>query len=385
MRGRGGSCHLKSAASRMLRQAEERIADREAVACGDDLGGGSSAGGSSRGSGDHMRLTRNVLLVGALALVALVGFSAAAGGSASAGTPGVQRFLWGAWIGKQFTGTEAPWSWQAVKDFEAKNAGGRHMSIVHWGVGTPWDHNFNWWLSPLNRVRNAGRLSLVDAVTGSVPLRQIANGAYDTAFRTWAIQAKLWGHPFLLRFDFEMNGGWEPWGTRPFNRSTPADFVAAWRHVHDIFTAAGATNVGWVWCPNTNAPHHKMTSFASLYPGSAYVDWTCLDGYNFGKPWTSFARIFGSSYRQVMHLAPDKPMLIGEVASTRHGGNKARWIRSMFHALATGFRNIDGLVWFDKWALDDGHELDWPIELSRSASDAFKRGIGSLLARKSSP
>lgn len=351
----------------------------------DDLGGGSSAGGASRGSGDYMRLTRNLLLIGALALVALFGFSAAAGGNASAGTPGVQRFLWGAWIGKQFTGTEAPWSWQAVKDFEAKNAGGKHMSLVHWGVGTPWDHDFNYWLSPLNRVRNAGRVSLVDAVTDSVPLRQVANGAYDTALRTWAIQAKLWGHPFLLRFDFEMNGGWEPWGTRPSNRSTPADFVAAWRHVHDIFTAAGATNVGWVWCPNANAPHHKMTSLASLYPGTAYVDWTCLDGYNFGKPWTSFARLFGGSYRQVMRFAPTKPMLIGEVASTRQGGNKARWIRSMFRALATRFTNIDGLVWFDKWALEDGHRLDWPIELSKSASVAFNRGISGLLARKSSP
>ena len=30
-------------------------------------------------------------------------------------------------------------------------------------------------------------------------------------------------------------------------------------------------------------------------------------------------------------------------------------------------------------------ELDWPIELSRSASAAFNRGISSLLARKPSP
>ena len=331
-----------------------------------------------------MPLTRKMLIVGWLVLLALLGSAAAAdGGGAGRAQPVSQRFLWGAWIGKQFTGTEPPWSWQAVKDFETRNAGGRHVSLVHWGVGTPWEHNFNYWLSPLNRVRSSGALSLGDMETASASLRQIANGAYDTALRTWASQARNWGHPMLLRLDWEMNGGWEPWGTRSSSRNTPADFIAFWRLVHDIFTAAGASNVQWVWCPNTQPPRHAMTKLASLYPGSAYVDWTCLDGYNFGKPWTTFARLFGSSYHQVMRIAPTKPMLIGEIASTAHGGNKARWIRSMFRALATRFSAIDGLVWFDKSAEVDGQSFDWPLETSRGASAAFNRGIRSTLARRS--
>lgn len=329
-----------------------------------------------------MPLTRKVLLVGGLALLLLFGFATAASGRRAASTAPGQPFLWGAWIGKQFTGTEAPWSWQAVTDFETKNAGGRHVNLVHWGVGTPWDHNFNWWLSPLNRVRRAGAISLVDMDTASVPLSRIAAGAYDSALRTWASQARTWGHPFLLRFDFEMNGGWYPWGTRPRNTNTAADYVAAWRHVHDIFSAAGATNVRWVWCPNTAPPHHLMTSFASLYPGSAYVDWTCLDSYNFGTPWTSFRKLTAGSYHQIMRLAPTKPMIIGEVATTGRGGSKARWIRSMFHALSTKFRAIHGLVWFDKPALVDNKPYDWPIETSPAASLAFSSGIAGRLTRR---
>ena len=321
-------------------------------------------------------------MAGSLALIAVCAFVTAAQGRSSGKAPAGQRFLWGAWVGKQFTGTEAPWSWQAEKDFEATNAGGKDVNLVHWGVATPWEHNFNYWLSALNRVRSARAVSLVDMGTDSVPLRKVAGGAYDAALRTWAVQARSWGHPFLLRFDFEMNGSWYPWGTRPQNQNTPADYVAAWRHVHDIFTAAGATNVSWVWCPNSSPPHHTMTSFASLYPGSAYVDWTCLDGYNFGKPWTSFARLFASGYRQVMRLAPTKPMIIGEVATTGRGGNKARWIRGMFHALATRFRSIHGLVWFDKRALVDNQPFDWPIETSKAASAAFNRGISSTLAQQ---
>ena len=49
-------------------------------------------------------------------------------------------------------------------------------------------------------------------------------------------QAQEWGHPFFLRFDWEMNGFWFPW-SEGVNGNKPGEFVAAWRHVHDIFTA----------------------------------------------------------------------------------------------------------------------------------------------------
>jgi hypothetical protein len=289
-------------------------------------------------------------------------------------------FLWGAWIGKQYTGGEAPWSWEAVKAFEARNAGGKQINVVHWGASTFWSHDFNYWLSPLNRVRRAGAYSLVDVETGTVPLSQVTSGAYDSALRAWAAGARQWGHPFFLRFDWEMNGGWEPWGTTAINHNTPADFLAAWRHVHDIFTAAGASNVLWVWCPNAVAPHHKMTDPAYVYPGASYVDWTCLDGYNFDRPWTSFTRLYSRSYHEITRLAPDKPMIIGEVASTGRGGNKAHWIRGMFRALNTRFRNIQGLVWYDKWGEEGKDPRDWPIDTSRAAAAAFRRGIRKTLA-----
>lgn len=319
---------------------------------------------------------RRILVIAILALLASGGAVAV---RASTSANQLAPFLWGAWIGPQYTGGEPPWSWRAVKDFEARNAGGKHVNIVHWGAGTFWGHEFDWWLPPLNRVRRAGAYSLVDVETAAVSLRQVASGTYDSAIRSWALAARRWGHPFLLRFDWEMNGRWMPWGTTPYNQNTPADFVAAWQHVHNIFTAAGATNVLWVWCPNAIAPRHKMTDPATLYPGNTYVDWTCLDGYNFDKPWTSFARLYGSSYSELMRLAPSKPMIVGEVASTGHGGNKARWIRGMFQALKTRFHDIHGIVWYDKWG--NRKPGDWPIETSKAASAAFRVGIKKTLAR----
>jgi hypothetical protein len=323
-------------------------------------------------------------MVAVLLLLAVLaaGASASADGRAAVSSPPLPRFLWGAWIGTQFTGTRPPWDWAPVTDFEARNAGRRHVSVLHWGVGTPWDHDFNYWLGPFNLVQNAGAISLVDMITGSVALRKIANGAYDPALRKWAGEAAAWGNPFLLRFDFEMNGQWFKWGTRPrVNRNTPGDFVAAWRHLHRLFVHAGATNVLWVWCPNVD-PYHQMTGMGRLYPGNAYVDWTCLDGYNFGRPWTSFTKLYASSYDRIRQIAPSKPMLLGEVASTGRYGSKPHWIRGMFHAFGTRFRHIRGFLWWDEYGSHHpGHPGDWPVETSKAASAAFSKGIARTLAR----
>jgi len=327
----------------------------------------------------NVRTVRTALVVATLALLVLLGGSGAAAGRTS--TTQLPRFIWGAYIGDQFTGEQPPWDWNAVTAFQAKNTGGRHISALHWSVGTPWDHDFNYWRGALEIARNAGVISVVDMGTAKVPLRTITKGTYDTALQTWATEAAAWGQPLLIRFDFEMNGRWYSWGTRPSNQNTPADFVAAWRHVHRIFTTAGATNVLWAWCPNID-PYHQMTDMAKVYPGNNYVDWTCLDGYNFGKPWAGFTKLYSDSYHRVLQLAPNKPMLIGEMGSTERHGNKAHWIRDMFEALAKHFRHVRGLLWFDVFGPNvPGHPIDWPVETSKASSAAFKVGIGITLAR----
>ena len=57
--------------------------------------------------------------------------------------------------------------------------------------------------------------------------------------------------PVAISFGHEMNGNWYPWGT---DQTTAGQFVAAWRHIHDLFAAAGASNVIWVWNPNIINP-----------------------------------------------------------------------------------------------------------------------------------
>jgi hypothetical protein len=294
--------------------------------------------------------------------------------------------LWGAWIDRHRTGTLPPWDMTAVDRFE--KIAGKRMSLIHFG--TPFaDHAgtqpyafpaqqfaairahgamplFSWAAQPLRAVHDP-----------DFTLAAIAAGRQDDYLRTWATAAKAWGMPFLLRLGWEMNGDWFPWAPK-FDDAPASTFVKAWRHVHDVFRAAGADNVRWVWCPVTD-PEHVEQPLAPLYPGAAYVDWTCLDGYNRDEPWLTAEQLFGPSYDEITReIAPDKPMLLAEVASTEAGGSKAEWIAGLFDALRTRFPRVRALTWFDKTQPGGtSQHADWPIDSSPASAKAFARAIAS--------
>jgi hypothetical protein len=319
-----------------------------------------------------------VRLLGGLLGLVIALFVASPTGCVQADSTASSRIYWGAWI----EGTEtyshlyggswgnAPWDSRTWKTYEQHV--GKNPSIIHWGVPEFWNEGFSRWVEPLRLVRNAGALSLIDMDTGSVSLRSIASGAEDSSIRAWARKARAYGHPFFLRFDWEMNGNWFPWGTTPSSANTPADYVAAWRHVHNIFSAQGARNVTWVWCPNVQ--DQSRARYARLYPGAGYVDWTCLDGYNKHFRSKSFSDIYGTAYRYLVKVAPTKPIILGEIGSLEYRpGVKADWISNMLSVLPTSFPRIKAIAWFN-WRID---AKDWEIESSASSQHAFANGIAS--------
>ena len=291
---------------------------------------------------------------------------------------------WGAWIGNQLTGTEAPWDMSAVSRFEQQT--GKPVSLIHFA--SPFSNCsggscsfYSFPTTPMNSIREHGAIPFFSWSSQSTPsslsepeyqLSDVIEGRYDSYIRKFAEEAKAWGHPFYLRFDWEMNGNWFPWA-EGVNGNNPGEYVAAWRHVHDIFSEVGATNATWTWCPNVD-PNHEFTDVGEYYPGNEYVDWTCLDGYNWGgSRWKSFGETFSSTYHRIVdQVAPGKPMVIGEVGSAENGGSKSAWISEMLRELPTKYQGIRGVIWFDK--LEEG---DWPIESSSSAQSAFASGISS--------
>jgi Glycosyl hydrolase family 26 len=305
-------------------------------------------------------------------------------------TPASSSIYWGAWIGNQLTGTEAPWDMNAVANFEQKT--GKKLSIVNFSA--PFANCsgsicsfYNFPAGEFNNIRSHGAIPFYSWGSQSIPvpsnlsepnfqLSDVIEGRYDTYIKNFATAAKSWGKPFFLRFNWEMNGNWFAW-MEGVNGNQPGEYVAAWRHVHDIFTSVGATNATWVWCPNVD-PEGRMKKLSGLYPGDAYVDWTGLDGYNWGtnpaRPdrWRSFDDLYKSTYKTITEtIAPSKPMIVSEVGSTEYGGSKASWIKDMLAKVPVDYPKIRGLLWFEKF--DDG--MDWPIETSSSATSAFASGI----------
>lgn len=262
-------------------------------------------------------------------------------------------------------------SFSQLPSFEA-NAGKQaslYMFFHSWNAG-------NLPTGTMNNIRSHGSIPVVswssyipENATGT-SYRNIANGSMDSYIREWAIDSKKWGHPYFLRLNWEMNGYWLPYA----NEATTW-YVPMWKHVHDIFVQEGATNVTWVWCPNIDG--FSTMPLEPLYPGNNYVDWVCMDGYNFGttqnwSSWTSFQTLFAPTYNHLLKLAPGKPIMIAEMASAEGGGSKPQWITDMFHDLPSKFPNVKAFIWFNT-----NKEADWRIESSESARAAFAGGLAS--------
>ncbi|MGH2389373.1 MAG: RICIN domain-containing protein, partial [Chloroflexota bacterium] len=127
-------------------------------------------------------------------------------------------------------------------------------------------------------------------------------------------------------------------------------------------------------------------SLASLYPGDAYVDWVGLDGYNDGTDtsagysgWQTFSQVFGYSYDALAALT-QKPMMIGETASTEESSNPtvqntASWITSAFFTeIPSRFPRLRLVIWFDQ-----NKETDWRVNSRAAALSAYRAVVMSPL------
>ena len=209
-----------------------------------------------------------------------------------------------------------------------------------------------------------GRIPLVNWEPSGISFDDIINGKLDATITARADGAKSLNSGLILDFAAEMNEE-EGWGGH-----SPEKYIAAYRHIHDIFTARGATNVAWAWCPNNTDSADSPPALA-YYPGNDYVDWTGADGYNWGTSqgdfhWQTFDEVFSDIYGRLAPLG--KPIIIGETASDEVGGDKAHWISDMVPTLRDKFPLIKALVWFDV-----DKERHWQVNSSPSSLAAYRQ------------
>jgi hypothetical protein len=238
---------------------------------------------------------------------------------------------------------------------------------------------------------------------GDSAVRQIANGNRDACIDAIANQLKVKNSRIMLRIFHEYDGHWtfgigggyftRADGSRDYATDQDAanGFISAFRHIVNRFDAAGADNVGFIWCPEEGGGSRSFTGLS--YPGNAYVDWTCSDRYNAAgsywsacnlQGWADFWRIFNhpasdcagnQNYHDRFAVANGKPHFIGET-STRYDSampdRKNRWYANIRLAkeptdTVRFMSNLIGVSIFDMYVTAETNS-DWRLDSNQTAA-----------------
>ncbi len=203
-------------------------------------------------------------------------------------------------------------------------------------------------------------------------------GTYDGYLTSVANGLAALPYPVFLRWDIEMNitsYGYEPTGGA--GTGGPS-FVKAWQRVWSLFNAAGASNVAFVWCPNTNSPFDPH-SWRPFYPGDAYVDWIGVDGYNWGTSDFPVPSTWQTAY-QVFHVFVEdwktnfggvggaaKPLMIGETNCYEGGGSKSWWYTDL-----AGYVRMNGIKCVGIYNTNEStSRIDWRWDSDAAATEAM--------------
>jgi hypothetical protein len=212
-------------------------------------------------------------------------------------------------------------------------------------------------------------------------LNDIISGRFDSYIDAFADRLKQYTGTVLVRPMHEFDGNWYPWCIAS-NKKDPAEFVQAFRHLVDRCRARGASNVKWVWCPNSSpSPNASYNWFVNAYPGDSYVDMVATNVYNHpfaGTPdWRTYRMLLTEAYYYAVKYFPHKPFIITETAcrereASEPGGSqgKAGWIADMDRDLQSLYTKVRGLIWFHQVK-----EHDWTVNSSASSAEAYRNNI----------
>ncbi|MGH3601952.1 MAG: hypothetical protein ACRDQH_17025 [Pseudonocardiaceae bacterium] len=243
----------------------------------------------------------------------------------------------------------------AVAQFEQKL--GRPLDFVH--TYRRWNEPFPE-PSDLTFIRKGQYLQLSWAGTND---QAIISGQEDNVIRQRAIAVKKLHAPIFMEWRWEMD--------RPGiagTVGTPADYIAAWKHIRAIFAREGVHNAAWVWCPT--ALGFLQGRAPASYPGDNQVDWICVDAYP-GKTLTPMSQLL-APFLQWAAQHP-KPIMIGEYGVPRSGSpqQRAQWLR----AATTTFQNtprIKAVSYFEANPAGHASTLAYVIANDPAAIGAFR-------------
>jgi cellulose synthase (UDP-forming) len=261
-----------------------------------------------------------------------------------------------------YTGAQ---SWTPVAQWDSAVGASANLLLYYNGWGQAFDTQYA-------TVAHAHRATLVVDLdpTGKLSVSQIAAGDGDAWLRSYAESVESFGYPVVISFGHEMNGNWYQWG---YNHTTPADFVAAWRHVVDVFRSVGASNVTWLWTVNATDPGNN-SSVRQWWPGQQWVNWVGIDGYYY-RPADTFSTVIGATLQEIRQFT-NAPALVAETAV---GTTSLR--ETQIKGLLAGVKaaHMLGFVWFDVAQHDGIYHQNWHLQDDPAALTEFKIALARYL------
>jgi mannan endo-1,4-beta-mannosidase len=254
-----------------------------------------------------------------------------------------------------------PHSYAPMESFATATGVQPNVSLYYIGWNEPFDTIFAKQAAAHNVV------PLVQIDPTSVSLTAIASGVYDTYLKIFANAVARYGvqtkQGVIIGFGHEPNGPWYPWG---WKHVSAALWIAAWRHIVDVFRGQGADDVTWLWTINIIYTRGGILSPDRWWPGSSYVTWVGIDGYYYKPSWT-FASLFGPTIKAVRALTLD-PIVISETGVAPAAGQSAK-ITDLFAGIRA--YGLLGFVWFNA-----DRRRDWRLN-GPAAFAAFRRGAAA--------
>jgi mannan endo-1,4-beta-mannosidase len=264
---------------------------------------------------------------------------------------------------------DAPNSYAGVDQFA--QAIGRQPNLV--AYYSPWLEPFQ--VGFATAAANHGAITLVQIDPKNISLASIAAAQYDPYLRSYATAVKAFGGKVALSFGHEMNGNWYSWGHQ---HTSAATFVAAWRHIVNVFRTMGVRNVIWLWTVNIiDTLDNHVPNPVHWWPGSSYVNWVGVDGYYYG-PSDTFDQVFGPTIVAVRELTRD-PIFIAETGAEPGAGQPAK-INDLFAGVRA--YGLFGFLWFDR---DDASKgLHWHLNTPRAFA-AFRQDTKAFMRHPATP
>jgi hypothetical protein len=254
----------------------------------------------------------------------------------------------------------SPSTYSGVEEF-AKNVG-RQPNLVSYYSG--WGEKFQ--ASFAGAAESHGATTIVQVDPDGISLAKIAAGDYDKYLTSFADQVASFKQKVVISFGHEMNGYWETWG---YHHQSPTAFVAAWRHIVDVFRQHGANNVTWLW--QVNSASSLTGPVRDWWPGSQYVTWIGVSGYYY-VPGDAYDNVFTPVVTAIRQFS-QAPLLIAETAVGPQAG-QTKGIENLFAGIRSN--RVLGLVWFDQHSYGGLYKGEnWRLEGNSSALTTFRKAL----------